>query len=140
MTYENDKIRIVIDNTIIDVINKESHLFGSPKEELAIEDLTSKSRKKEKVLARQLGMYISDFIFNVVLGSNIKDTYIGSFYGKGRCAAIYSKNTIRDYQETSEQILNITTKCIETILRDIDNGEISLSVGLPRSILYPAYY
>ena len=140
MTYDSDKIRQVIDSTVLDIINKEPHLLGKPKREVTIEHLTMKTRYRERVIARDLCMYLCEFIFNDVLHANYIDEYIATFYKHDRATVIHAKSVIKDFQDTSKQILDITARCIETILRDIDNGEISLSVGLPKSILYPAYY
>lgn len=140
MTCEEERIRNIIDSTVINCMNNEPHLLGTPKEEVTIEHLTMKTRHRERVILRHLCMYICDFIFNDVLNANYSDKYIGSFYNKDHSTVIHSKNVIKNFQDTSKQILRMTAYCIETVIREIDNGEISLSVGLPYSMLYPAYY
>lgn len=140
MTYDAQGILKTINNTVLNCMNKEPHLLGSSKREVTIEHLTMKTRYRERVISRQLGMYLCEFIFNDILNSDYSDRYIGSFYNRDHATVNHSKTTIKNFQDTSKQILRMTAYCIETIIREIDNGEISLSIGLPYAMLHPAYY
>ena len=139
MTSEEKKIKNIIDKIVVDCVNNEAHLLGKPKSLVTIDQLSDKRRYRERVLSRQICIYLCEFIFNDILRNNLSREYVGALYDKDHATVTHSLKTIKNYQDTSKQILRMTAHCIESVLMEIDNGEIFLSVGLPYCMLYPAY-
>lgn len=120
---EKDKIFGIIDNIVIDTMNKEPYIFGKTKNIVTIEKLYGKTRYKEIVVCRQLCEYFADFFFNKVLAANMTLEAIGKQYDRGHCVVIHSKSTIGKYLDTEPQILHMAAFCLDKITKALDSGE-----------------
>jgi len=137
MTYNQDKVLKIINNVVVDCINQESHLLGKPKNQITIEQLSSKDRKREQVIGRQIGQYICLFIFNELLRKNLTLEYIGGFYNKDHATVLHSKKVISNYIDTDRQILYMIGHCMDICTRRIKEGESSSDCHRWYKYLYP---
>ena len=131
----NADLNVVLDMinlSVINRVNKEQYLFTSDKNKVSLDDLTSKSRRREVVFCRHLGISICMKHFSSYLNESI----IGGWYKKDRSSVYHACSNVDNLYDTDLQIKSIVDDVrmeVNTCLNNL------LTEGKQENVLFPFY-
>lgn len=122
----------MINLSVINRVNKEAYLYASEKSPVSLSDINSKSRRREVVFCRHLGISVCMKHFN----SYLNESVIGGWYKKDRTSVYHACTNINNLYETDLQIKKIVDdvhKEVNTCLNNL------LTEGKQENVLFPFY-
>ena len=113
----------IIDDTVIDAMNKEMFLFAAPKSKVSITLLHSRSRKREVVVCRHVCMYIASYMFNEVLRERRTLAYIGREYRRDHASVMHAYKQVSNYLDTDDSLRSLIAHSLDRVIRTSQTGK-----------------
>jgi len=140
MSYSTDKIYLLIEHIVLDSVNNELFLYGKPKNQVSLKQLTSKTRKREVVFCRFLAMNYMYYVCKDILKiSGITLEFVGRRYGKDHATVLHAIKTIKNYQDTDKSIGRICANIMNLVMAKVGDGEVVYNPHPWYKYLFPKY-
>jgi chromosomal replication initiator protein len=95
------QVKVITMDTIFDAVSKQFMV--------SVEDIKSKSRKKEFIMPRQMAMYMAKEILNMPLSN------IGYYFDRDHSTVIYSVNSLNEAMNTDKLVVDHISKLRKTL-------------------------